>query len=212
MKELKNSIKSIIFDLDGTLWDPTQVIIDAWHEIISQISYIKEPVSEKDLQGIFGMQHDLIGKALFPDLTTEQQNEVMELCYCHENNMIDKIGGKLYDKLEETLIELSKKYKLFIVSNCQSGYIESFFNYHGMQKYFIDIECSGNTGKPKADNIKAIIERNRIEKPLYVGDTYGDYSATMDNNIPFIYAKYGFGDVSMCKYKIESFSELLVLV
>ena len=38
-------------------------------------------------------------------------------------------GGELYPDVEKTLDELSERYDLYIVSNCQRGYIESFFAY-----------------------------------------------------------------------------------
>ncbi|WP_376752442.1 HAD-IA family hydrolase [Rummeliibacillus suwonensis] len=77
-----------------------------------------------------------------------------------------------------SLYNLSKKYKLFIVSNCQQGYIEGFFQYHKLKNYFLDYEIPSRTGFAKGDNIKLIIERNKLSKPVYVGDTEGDLKAS----------------------------------
>lgn len=46
---------------------------------------------------------------------------------------------------------------------------------------------------------------------MYVGDTEGDLKAARYARIPFIYAKYGFGQVSQYQYDkvIESFKDLL---
>lgn len=205
------SMKSIIFDLDGTLWDPTDVIFRAWHKTINNFNFIKEPVTVEDLQGVFGMQDSLIGEKLFPYLDEKQRNEVITSCFNMENENIKLNGGLLYKNLESVLKELSGKYKLYIVSNCQSGYIEAFYHYHKLDKYFADFECSGNTGKPKVFNIRAIIQRNSIDSPVYVGDTTGDYEAAKGNEIPFIYAKYGFGDVPDSEVVIESIEDLLQL-
>ena len=41
------------------------------------------------------------------------------------------------------------------LSNCQSGYIETFLNYYSISKYFKDYECSENTGLNKCENIKS---------------------------------------------------------
>jgi len=98
--------------------------------------------------------------------------------------------------------------KLLIVSNCQSGYIEAFFEYHGLGSYFEDFECAGTTGKSKGENIIDIIERNKIKLAYYVGDTQIDYEATRKAVIPFIYASYGFGDVLHYEYKINSITDL----
>ena len=122
--------------------------------------------------------------------------KIMNERYKLEYEYLSEHGATLYNKLEDTLERLSKKYKLFIVSNCQDGYIESFFKSHKLEKYFIDYECPGRTGLAKAENIKLIVERNNLKNPVYVGDTQGDAKAAKDANIPFIYANYGFGDVN----------------
>jgi len=114
--------------------------------------------------------------------------------------------------LEATLKILGNKYNLFIVSNCQAGYIEAFYEYHGLGGYFKDFECSGNTGKSKTENVKMVIERNNLDKPIYIGDTLGDYTAAEGNRIPFIFAQYGFGAVPNAQFtinKIEDLKDLL---
>ncbi|HBG8137819.1 TPA: HAD family hydrolase, partial [Clostridioides difficile] len=118
-------------------------------------------------------------------------------------------GAKLFDDIENTLKLLSKKYKLFIVSNCQAGYIESFLKAHKLEQYFVDFECPGNTGLHKGENNKLIIERNKLKNPIYIGDTQGDANSAKFAGIPFIYAKYGFGNVDVYDYFIDSFKDLL---
>ena len=100
---------------------------------------------------------------------------------------------------------------LYIVSNCQKGYIESFLSYYNLSKYFIDFEIAGNTGNNKTSNIKLIMKRNNLSNAIYVGDTIGDYKASVENNITFVYAKYGFGKVDNSIYEINKFDELLNL-
>lgn len=208
LSELSRHIENIIFDLDGTLWDPMPMSIKAWHTALNGFDCIKNPISEEDIQGILGMQHDLVGKKLFPYLSKEQQDEVMNSCYVQEVNDIKESGGVLYHGLEETLKLLGSKYDLYIVSNCQAGYIEAFYAYHGLGGYFKDFECSGNTGLSKTENVKMVIERNTLSKPIYIGDTLGDYTAAEGNQIPFIFAQYGFGDVPKAKYTINKIGAL----
>lgn len=64
---------------------------------------------------------------------------------------------------------LSDTYDLFIVSNCQDGYIESFYEYHKLERYFKDYENPGRTGLSKGENIKLVIDRNNLDAPVYVG-------------------------------------------
>ncbi|ASN05396.1 HAD family hydrolase [Virgibacillus necropolis] len=201
---------SIIFDLDGTLWDSIDTVLIAWNEeVIKQNKQIKKEITKEDLIGIMGLQSKEIGQKLFPDLEEDVREKVLNHCNEVECQYLSEQGGSLYENVEDVLIALSQKYKLFIVSNCQNGYIEAFYNYHKLEKYFLDYENPGRTGLSKGENIKLIIERNNLSKPVYVGDTEGDLKASKYAKIPFVYAKYGFGQVNEYDYVIEKFDDLL---
>lgn len=200
---------SIIFDLDGTLWDSSDTVLMAWNNILKHHNEIRNEITKDHLSETMGLQIQEIGKKLFPYLEEDKQMKVLKECCDLENVYLQKHGGHLYDRLEEVLDTLSQKYKLFIVSNCQDGYIEAFFKYHEVEKYFLDYENPGRTGLSKGENIKLIIERNNLTKPVYVGDTEGDQKASKHAGIPFVYAKYGFGQVSEYDDVIEKFDDLL---
>jgi phosphoglycolate phosphatase len=206
------NIDSIIFDLDGTLWSSTDVVRKAWNEVLRGYEEIKSEITNEDLEGIMGLQIKDIGKKLFPYLGEVMQGKILKECCELENEYLAEQGGILYGNLEEVLIELSRSYKLFIVSNCQCGYIEAFLKYHKLGKYFTDFENPGRTGLTKGENIRLIMERNHLSNPVYVGDTEGDFKAAKFAQIPFIYARYGFGEVEGYDYVIDSLNELMEIV
>ena len=208
--KLKN-IDSIIFDLDGTLWDSTKGVADSWSEVLSKYNFNKKEVSVNEIKGYMGLTLDEIGKRMMPDIEESIRTKLLEECGKFENKYLIQKGAVIYDKVEDTLEELSKKYKLFIVSNCQDGYIESFLEFSNFDKYFIDFECPGRTNLPKADNIKLIIERNKLNSPIYVGDTHLDGESARKANIPFVYARYGFGKTEEYNHAINKIEELLDL-
>ena len=205
------NIDSIIFDLDGTLWDSIEEISKTWSLVLSKYDYERKEVTVEDLQICMGKQLDEIGEILLPKLSIELRRKIMHECCTLENEYLGNYGGKLYENVEETLKELSKKYKLFIVSNCQDGYIECFFKAHKLDKYFTDYECPGRTGLSKGENNKLIIERNNLKNPVYVGDTEGDAESAKVAGIPFVFAKYGFGNVKEYQYAINKFEDLSTL-
>ncbi len=204
-------LDSIIFDLDGTLWDSVDSIKVSWNNVIQANNQIREDLTREDLEGVMGLQMDDIAKKLFPALEDEVRSKILNECFEVENTYIEKHGGIPYKNVENVLKELSKKYKLFIVSNCQEGYIEAFYKYHGLEQYFNDFENPGRTGLSKGENIQLIIKRNQLSSPVYVGDTDGDLKAARFAGIPFVYAKYGFGEVSEYDEVIEEFEDLLKL-
>ncbi|TAH68166.1 MAG: HAD family hydrolase [Anaerolineaceae bacterium] len=186
---------SIIFDLDGTIWDSTEQVAVAFREVLkNKYPEVTDEVTAEKLKGLFGLLLDDIGVKLFKSVSPEKAIKVIHECCDYENEYLAEHGVDLYQGMEQTIQELHKRYKLFIVSNCQEGYIQCFFKIHPhLEKYFTDYEYPGRSGKAKADNIKMIVERNNLKNPVYVGDTAGDASSAKKAGVPFIYARYGFG-------------------
>lgn len=199
----------LIFDLDGTLWNATDIICKTWNIILNEYSEVeREPITIEELEGCMGLQLDEIGKRLFKSADSSLRKELMDKCCKLECEYLAKEGGSLFPELKEILKYLKKKYKLYIVSNCQYGYIESFFEGHNTGEYFDDYLCAEETGLSKGQNIKIIAERNGLKNPIYIGDTQGDKDAADEAEIPFVFAAYGFGQVDGFDYKVESFKEL----
>ncbi len=202
----------IIFDMDGTLWDSAEGVALSWTEIVNK-EYDKERViTTEDIQGVMGRTMDKIAEALFPELDLEPRLDLLQKCCDYENEYLRIHGGILYPDLEDTFKALQQNYDLYIVSNCQAGYIEAFLEHYGFGHYFKDIECYGNNGLQKSENIRNIVERNNLEKAVYVGDIQGDHDATMAAGLPFIHAAYGFGTIAQEVPKIDSFKDLTTVV
>ncbi len=203
-----NMKKGIIFDLDGTLWDSSEQVAAAWSETLKSRPETDRQVTGEDLRGYMGKTLEAIADLMLPELPKSLRMEIMKECCDNEEIYLRKVGGRLFPDLEKELERLCGKYSLFIVSNCQSGYIETFLEYHKLGKYFADFECPGGTGLGKGENIKLVMERNGIEKAVYVGDTQGDCDSADFAGIPFIHAAYGFGKINREVPAVHSFSEV----
>ncbi len=198
----------LIFDMDGTLWDSSENVAASWTEKVRLLGYDRPPITKKDIMSVMGLTMDKIADIIFGDLPKDERMKLLDECGNHENDYLRRHGGVLYPDLEKTFIRLREKYHLYIVSNCQSGYIEAFLEYYGFGKYFDDIECYGNNLKEKGDNIALIVKRNSLDKAWYVGDIQGDYDATMKAGLDFIHAAYGFGTIKQTVPELERFSDL----
>lgn len=199
---------SIIFDVDGTLWDSTEIVAEAWTQYLKEIG-ISMDITSQRLMGLFGQLLPDIARQLFPDKSKEEQLRLIDGCCQAEHEALLRQCAPLYPGLEDTLRKLSQKYPLFIVSNCQAGYIEVFLKATGFSKYFKGHLCPGDTGKDKAGNIQQIVQDFGLSSPIYVGDTLGDYQACQKAGVTFVHAAYGFGDVPGCEYVIQSLPGLL---
>ena len=213
MTSLTNKFDSIIFDLDGTLWDSSRNVAEAWQIAIDKVDYVSETMTVEKVRSITGLAYNVIFDKLFPYLDNAQRRELMEICAEVELEVLYTKGGDLYPGLKETLEYLGARYRLYIVSNCQSGYIEVFLKLNNMAPYFLGHQCYGTKGQPKAENIKDIVADHKLETPVYVGDTLGDYNAATTAGVPFIFAAYGFGKVEEGQIAtISSFEELIQLL
>lgn len=217
--------QGIIFDMDGTLWDSAENVAKSWNLAMEEFGQKKNlaakdmlttdcageekrELNTEDIHSVMGKTMDVIADILFPKLEKEERMELLQLCCGMEIDYLRKHGGNLYPKLEETLAKLKEKYHLYIVSNCQKGYIEAFLDYYRLWDYFEDIECYGNNLLQKGDNIRLMVERNGLENAVYVGDIQGDYDASKKAGVKFIHAAYGFGTIDTEVPRIEAFEEL----
>lgn len=168
-------MKAIILDVDGTLWDTTGVVAEAWMQAASELMIPPDtPITADRLKQEFGKPMDEIAANLFPTLSESQRALVMESCCEYEEFYLENAREPLlFDGMKETILTLSQNYAVCIVSNCQKGYIELFLKKTGLENAITDFECFGNTGLSKGENIRLLMERAQITDAVYVGDTKG---------------------------------------
>lgn len=203
---------SIIFDVDGTLWDSTDSVARSWNLAIQENSSLDLTITENALQQVFGKTMTEIADTLFSRLPEKERIKLLEVCFQYENRYLETHPGKLYDGVTDTLAVLSGQYPLFIVSNCQKGYIEVLLRTCSLEPFIKDHLCFGETQTSKGQTILTLMKRNGLKNPVYVGDTRGDADACAEAGIPFIFAGYGFGDVPDAKMRISKFTDLKDLV
>ena len=207
-------IDAVIFDVDGTLWDTTDFVAVAWNKAAEVCGVKREEVITGDtLKKEFGKPMDVIMENLFPEESRETREKLLEVC-CHlEHEALEDIHEDiLYPGVKEVFEAIAKDRKLCIVSNCQSGYIELFMRKNGVEHLVTDKECFGDTLLSKGENIKLVLERNGFQNAIYVGDTVGDYNATVHAGIPFVFVKYGFGAVDNAWKEVDDIREVLDLL
>ena len=201
--------ESLIFDIDGTLWDSRAIIAEGYNEVLTEAGYPELCVNAEDLKKLFGKTMSEIADILLAKVPVEQRYPLMERC-------IDVGDGKLlddpcdigYPSVVETLEELAKRYRLFIVSNSQAGYPQTTMEKLGINHLIEGHLCFGDTGTDKGTTIRILMEKHGIQSAVYIGDTQGDYEASCNAGLPFVWVTYGFGVPEGYSYKADSFPEL----
>lgn len=196
--------KAVIFDMDGTLWDSVDEIVESWNKTCPEMHIRRE-----QLIGLMGKTMDCFARELLPEYEMDQAMEIIHACERDENEYLRHVGATLYGDVRKVFERLrGMGYEISIVSNCQAGYIEVFLEYYHLDDLVADIECYGNTQQQKDVNLKALIERNHYETYYYLGDTQGDYNACQKAGVPFLFAAYGFGTVDAQVPQVESLEQL----
>ncbi|HZK10645.1 MAG TPA: HAD family hydrolase [Clostridia bacterium] len=197
---------AIIFDLDGTLWNATKPAFKALRHI--EDKYGAQATDYDTFCSLMGKQMDEIAQKTMKGLAQEKKMELFQEFYTLELALIRQEGSLLYPDMVSTLKKLKDLYPLFIVSNCQEGYIETFLQTHGLEDLFVDHLCWGERKRPKGENLLYIMKKHGLKNPIYVGDTRGDEIAADFAGINFYYVDFGFGQAKKPFRRISSYKQL----
>ena len=202
--------ESLIFDIDGTLWDSRQLVAEGYNLQLEKEGLQHLFVTAEDLRPLFGKVMTEIADNILASIDPSERYELMERCMKTENDYLFANECKIgYPRVKETLEALSKKYRLFIVSNSQCGYPELCIEKLGLGEYIEGHMCFGDTGTSKGKTIRTLIDKHNIGSCIYIGDTQGDLEACQEANVPFIFCAYGLGKAESWDAKIDSIEELL---
>ena len=204
--------ESLIFDIDGTLWDSRALVAEGWNARLRIEGLDHLCMTEEELTPLFGKVAKDLADVLFAPLPEEDRMPLMERCMDHEIGYLwenDCAVG--YPKVKETMEVLARDHRLFIVSNSQKGYPQVCMEKLGITHLIQGSLCFGDTGVCKGETIRKLMKDHGITSACYIGDTQGDADAAAQAGIPFVYCAYGFGNVKECWKSITQFEELTTI-
>lgn len=189
-------VEAVLFDLDGTVIDSYPGIQNAFDN-----AYLKlySRANKTSIKPFIGPPIDQI----LVKVTGETDKDKIEEFVIFFKHCYDTEGFKssvLYKGMRELLEDLHKKgIKLFIVTNKRQKPTELITKYLNIEYYFCALYCidSKNGYSSKAQMVKHILEAEGLssDKCFLIGDTYQDEISAKPNNITFIYAAYGYGNL-----------------
>lgn len=198
---------SLIFDMDGTLWDATDSYVLAWNEGLKLLNR-PERVDKLVLNSMMGWERNKVFQKIFPTLQESAYEEIYQTINNAQDKIIPQKGGVFYPNVVEGLKALSQQYKIFVLSNCPANTIKQMIAFGNFEKYITDEIAHGFNQKAKYFNMNLLIEKHKLKSPLYIGDTNSDSLQCQIAKIPFALVTYGFGTSETFDYKFDSFAEL----
>lgn len=204
--------ESLIFDIDGTLWDSRALVAEGYNIQLREEGLERLCVDAERLRTLFGKVMTAIADALFSEFPEEVRYPLMERCMERENRYLEENECRIgYDGVAGTVEALAKKHRLFIVSNSQCGYPGLCIEKLGLTPWIAGHLCFGDTGTTKGKTIRTLMEKYDISSCAYIGDTQGDYEATLEAGVPFIWASYGFDTPTGYALRIDKPTDLIRL-
>ena len=204
-------IDSLIFDMDGTLWDAIPSYCRVWDETCAKLGVKRPPVGYDELLGLMGKPLGEIFEEIVRSDVIIRDIFVAELADC-EDRLMPQLGGRLFDGVKETLTELHRRgVRLFMISNCSGFGLDNFLNFTGLKPLFEDWLSYGSTGVDKDVNLITLRDRYHLNRPVYVGDIQRDSDSTHLAGMEFAWAAYGFGTADDAEFILKTPADLLSL-
>lgn len=198
---------SLILDMDGTLWDNVDSYAISWNEGLKRTGHAKQ-VTREDILGLMGKEARVMLENIVPEASVEEQDKLFVEVIDAYQGLIPTMNPKIYDGVYDGLERLSKKYKLFLLSNCEEGGLVNFMKHTKTRHLFIDYMEHGMNLMPKHHNLQLLIDRHGLKSTVYIGDTDSDSKQSAMANVPFVFVSYGFGQTDDFALKFDSFPQL----
>ena len=117
--------ESLIFDIDGTLWDSRALVAEGYNIQLEREGLSQLAVNADMFIPLFGKVMTEIADIIFPSIPVPERYALMERCMDTENKHLQSNPCHIgYPGIRETMEKLAESHRLFIVSNSQKGYPE----------------------------------------------------------------------------------------
>ena len=128
---------SLIFDMDGTLWDAVDTYAESWNLVFKDLG-INLTVKRDELAKMVGWEGRKVIGMIMPDFDEEKRLSIYALVNERRRVILPQQGGILYEGVKEGIKQLAEKYDLFILSNCAKGIIRLFIDWAGIDEHIKD--------------------------------------------------------------------------
>ena len=195
----------IIFDLDGTLWETSEAYIYSYRKTCKELNISKEEAGEeKSVLSFLGVKLEDVLKTILPSVKDRQRLGQMLL-----GNVIEYLIKNLetYSKdIFSLFSNLSKKFKVYIMSNCPRPLLDAFYKITDVRQFITDDNTIEQSDKTHA--IRRFTD-DYSKRAIFVGDAQTDYESIENHDVVrFVYASYGYKDCPRYDYYLKNLDDV----
>jgi len=180
----------ILFDLDGTLLNTLEDLLDATNYALAACGYPSRTLPE--LRRFVGNGAEKQIRLSLPDGNKEDLSKVLAIYKPYYTDHC-QIKTKPYDGILPAIKALGEKYPIAIVSNKPDSAVKAL-----CADYFPGIyalgEAAGCPRKPAADMVFKAMEAIGVDRCIYVGDSEVDVLTAKNAGVPCVCVLWGFRD------------------
>lgn len=193
----KIMMKTVLFDLDGTLTDPKEGVVRSMQSALERLGfpvpdesslskYIGPPLQHSFAEMLDSKDESLIKKALA--LYRERYGEV---------GMFENL---VYEGIEKLLSQLSETgYRLYVATSKPKVFADQILDHFELSKYFNAIYGSELDGKfaEKGSLIQHLLESEKLSAAdvFMVGDRKFDIEGALKNDLTPVGVLWGYGSL-----------------
>ncbi|MDA0681469.1 MAG: HAD-IA family hydrolase [Proteobacteria bacterium] len=207
-------IRTLIFDLDGTISDPFEGISKSVNYALGELGY--ETVDPEQVRPMIGPPLTEIFAFLIGDVP-EGHMQLLVDKYRERYASIGYRENLIYDGIPETIAALSTAgYRLGICTSKRADYATSIVKMFGLSTHFRFIS-GGDVGVHKSEQLEELVANGvDARTAAMIGDRHIDIEAAKSNGIMSVGVDWGFGadeelNLAAPDYRVRSPRELLDL-
>lgn len=197
LKEVENKVTSLIFDMDGTLFQTDKILELSLEDTFNYLRELHLWDADTPLQmyrNIMGAPLPVVWETLLPNQSDSIRFSANE--YFH-GRLIENINagrGALYPNVIELFNYLKQNNcNIFIASNGQIEYLKSIIDFYHLDQWVTEtFSIQQIKSQNKSDLVKEIMSKYDIKIGAVIGDRLSDVQAAKSNGLYAIGCDFDF--------------------
>lgn len=187
-------VSTIVFDLDGTISDPSSGIINCVNHALQRHGFATE--SDEAITAEIGPPLDLMFRKFMPEITDQTINDLV-MSY-RERFATDGFSENVvYDGMAKTLQSLSESgFRLGVCTSKPEPAAKKVLDNFNLLHHF-EFVSGGDIGVAKQSQLRELLQSGSIDqRAVMIGDRSVDLTAAHNNQLRSVGVLWGFGSAS----------------